>query len=65
MWLKEYLVVNVIVQCVFNRCLLEKSIHVLTLLTRRDTLRCHFMWLKEYLVVNVIVQCVFNRCLLK
>ena len=39
--------------------------HVLTLLTRRDTLRCHFMWLKEYLVVNVIVQCVFNRCLLK
>ena len=44
MWLKEYLAVNVIVQCVFNRCLLEKkATHVLTLLTRRDTLRCHFM----------------------
>ena len=42
----------------------KKATHVLTLLTRRDTLRCHFIWLKEYLAVNVIVQCVFNRWLL-
>ena len=40
MWLKEYLVVNVIVQCVFLIDVYwKKATHVLTLLTRRDTLR--------------------------